>query len=72
VKQLKLIKVIRLGQAVQELAVEDGTTVGTLLSQNGIDASGRTLTFNGAAVTVDSPLLEDGNLLLAAQTKGGM
>lgn len=67
---MKNVKVIRLGQATQEFSVEDDATVASVLSLAGASAEGRTLTLNGRAVTPNSTV-EEGNLLLAAQTKGG-
>lgn len=68
---MRTVKVIRLGQATQEITVEDGATVSDVLAIAGASAEGRSITFNGNVVTEASTVTSDGNLLLAAQTKGG-
>jgi hypothetical protein len=66
-----LIKVIRLGQPVVEYPATEGQTFAEFLAANGVDATGRTLTFNSEAVSGDTQITANGQLLLAGATKGG-
>lgn len=73
VKQIKgnaNVKVGIMPGKINEFAVNDGTTIGELLGLAELNASGHTIRYNGVDATVDTPVTQDGTVLLVKQIKG--
>lgn len=65
------VKIAKLGDRVQEFAVEAGTTVAQLIAKAGYSASGYVIKANGAPADA-AAVLDDGDLVtLTPQVKGG-
>lgn len=73
VKQIKgnaLVKVGVMPGRINEVAVEDNTTVAKLLEMEGLSSTGYEIRYNGETVGVDTMLDNDGTVLLVKQIKG--
>ena len=67
----KFIKIAKLGTAVKEFFVSNGTTVDTALALAEFDATGQDIRVNGVPADLDQTL-EDGDIVtLIPAIKGG-
>jgi hypothetical protein len=68
-----IVKVAPIGEIVKEVSVDEGSTVGNILTIAGISLNDRTITVNNAPVSLDSTVTTEGSVIaLVGKMKGGV
>lgn len=65
-----VVKIIRIGQRTEEVALAAGATVQEALNTAEIDVPGSSFRFNGIEVNANSRLNESGDLVITKQIAG--
>jgi molybdopterin converting factor small subunit len=66
------VKVAKLGSAVKELFVEDGTSLVSALTSAGVSKEGMQVRINGAVVPDSTPVKDGDVVTLIPAIKGGL